>query len=117
MKNNQDRARILRNWSKAIAENSQDIAELMCLESGKPLAESKGEVNYAKSFIDTYAGMGADGMVLPAQSNNHMLLVTKEVRGSSRQIVAELKIQWLLHRHQNRVHDGRVACEIITLNK
>jgi acyl-CoA reductase-like NAD-dependent aldehyde dehydrogenase len=36
--------------------NSEDLATIMTLESGKPLAESRGEVNYAASFLDYYAG-------------------------------------------------------------
>lgn len=52
----------------------------MCLESGKPRSEAKGELNYARSFIDMYAGMGSNGLVLPAQNDKHMLLATKEVR-------------------------------------
>lgn len=51
----------------------------MCLESGKPRGEAKGELNYAKSFIDLYAGMGTNGLVLPPQNSRHMLLVIKEV--------------------------------------
>lgn len=52
----------------------------MCLESGKPKAESKGEVNYAMSFIDMYAAMQTSGLVLPPQTDNHLLLATKEVK-------------------------------------
>ena len=51
----------------------------MCLESGKPRGEAKGELNYANSFIDLYAGMGSNGLVVPPQNSKHMLLVTKEV--------------------------------------
>ena len=36
-------------------ENAEDLAHIMTLESGKPLAESRGEVNYAVSFLDFYA--------------------------------------------------------------
>ena len=38
-----------------MAENADDLATIMTLESGKPLAESHGEVNYAKAFLDYYA--------------------------------------------------------------
>ncbi|CAN0495142.1 unnamed protein product, partial [Laminaria digitata] len=76
----QERARVLSKWSDLIAKNSSDLAGLMCLESGKPKAEAKGEVNYAKSFINMYAGMQSNGMVMPPQTNNHLLLATKEVR-------------------------------------
>lgn len=70
---------MLSRWSGLIKENSTDLAVLMCLESGKPKAESKGEVNYAVSFVDMYASMQTSGHVLPAQTDTHLLLATKEV--------------------------------------
>lgn len=87
--NVQDRARVLSKWSDLIANNSSDLAGLMCLESGKPKAEAKGELNYARSFINMYAGMQSNGLVLPPQTNNHMLLATKEVRTSE-----DMHIKW-----------------------
>jgi succinate-semialdehyde dehydrogenase/glutarate-semialdehyde dehydrogenase len=46
--------------------NSDDISKIMTLESGKPLAESHGELEYARSFVDFFAAeavrcTGADG--------------------------------------------------------
>lgn len=49
------RASLLTEWSRLIQENTNDIATIMTLESGKPLAESKGEVSYGTSFLDYYA--------------------------------------------------------------
>ncbi|CAM9416916.1 unnamed protein product [Ectocarpus sp. 4 AP-2014] len=77
----QERGRLLSRWSELIGENSNDLATIMCLESGKPKAESKGEVNYAMSFINMYAGMQTNGMVLPQQTDSHLLMVTKEPVG------------------------------------
>jgi len=66
-----ERGRLLREWSRLIQENAEDIAVIMTLESGKPLAESLGEVNYGRSFLDFYAaeavrstGAGG-GMLIP----------------------------------------------------
>ena len=50
------RSNVLSKWSSLITENSEDIAKIMTLESGKPLAESKGEVAYGTSFLDYFAG-------------------------------------------------------------
>ena len=50
------RSKILTKWSDDIKDNIEDIATIMTMESGKPLAESKGEVMYACSFLDYYAG-------------------------------------------------------------
>ncbi|MFH1805061.1 MAG: NAD-dependent succinate-semialdehyde dehydrogenase [Pseudomonadota bacterium] len=51
----QDRAARLRRWHDLLIENREDLALLMTLEQGKPVAESRGEINYAASFIDFYA--------------------------------------------------------------
>lgn len=50
------RSKILMKWSESIKDNLEDVATIMTMESGKPLAESKGEVMYACSFLDYYAG-------------------------------------------------------------
>jgi len=49
------RASLLSKWSKLIQSNSEDLATIMTMESGKPLSESRGEVSYATSFLDYYA--------------------------------------------------------------
>ena len=49
------RSEILTKWSTLIKENSEDIAKIMTLESGKPLTEAKGEVAYGTSFLDYFA--------------------------------------------------------------
>ncbi|HSH41165.1 MAG TPA: NAD-dependent succinate-semialdehyde dehydrogenase, partial [Arenicellales bacterium] len=50
-----ERASILRKWFNLIMENQEDLARLMTLEQGKPLAESRGEVAYGASFIEWFA--------------------------------------------------------------
>jgi succinate-semialdehyde dehydrogenase/glutarate-semialdehyde dehydrogenase len=50
-----ERANILRKWFNLILENQEDLARLMTLEQGKPLAESRGEVVYGASFIEWFA--------------------------------------------------------------
>ncbi|MCK3778911.1 NAD-dependent succinate-semialdehyde dehydrogenase [Ensifer sesbaniae] len=54
----QQRAQILRRWHALILEAREDLALLMTLEQGKPLAESRGEIDYAASFIEWYAEEG-----------------------------------------------------------
>jgi succinate-semialdehyde dehydrogenase/glutarate-semialdehyde dehydrogenase len=49
------RGSLLSEWSNLIKSNSEDLATIMTLESGKPMGESRGEVNYAASFLDYYA--------------------------------------------------------------
>jgi succinate-semialdehyde dehydrogenase/glutarate-semialdehyde dehydrogenase len=49
------RSDLLLRWSRLIQENAGDIASIMTLESGKTLAESRGEIAYGVSFLDYYA--------------------------------------------------------------
>lgn len=67
-----ERGRLLREWSRLIQENAEDIAVIMTLESGKPLAESRGEVDYGRSFLDFYAGEA----VRPTGAGGGMLIPT-----------------------------------------
>ncbi len=53
-----ERANILRNWFNLMMEHQDDLARLMTLEQGKPLAEAKGEISYAASFIEWFAEEG-----------------------------------------------------------
>jgi aspartate-semialdehyde dehydrogenase len=51
----QERAALLRRWHAAMLAAAEDLALLMTLEQGKPLAESRGEIAYAADFIAYYA--------------------------------------------------------------
>jgi len=50
-----DRGAILRRWSDLILARTEELAQLMTAEQGKPLAEARGEVAYGASFIDWFA--------------------------------------------------------------
>ena len=50
-----ERSRILRRWYELIIENQEDLAQIMTAEQGKPLAESRGEMLYAASFVEWFA--------------------------------------------------------------
>ncbi len=50
-----ERAKHLRAWYDAVQANAEDLAVLMVAEQGKPLAEARGEIAYAASFIEWYA--------------------------------------------------------------
>jgi len=51
----QARSRVLRDWYERILAAREDLALLMTLEQGKPLAESRGEIDYAASFVEWFA--------------------------------------------------------------
>jgi succinate-semialdehyde dehydrogenase/glutarate-semialdehyde dehydrogenase len=50
-----ERSAILRRWFDLIVANSDDLARILTLEQGKPLAEAKGEVAYGASFLEWFA--------------------------------------------------------------
>lgn len=52
----QRRAQLLRRWFELIVAARADLARLMVQEQGKPLAEALGEIDYAASFVEFYAG-------------------------------------------------------------
>ena len=51
----QERAAKLRRWRELILDAKEDLALIMTLEQGKPLTESRGEIDYAVSFVEWYA--------------------------------------------------------------
>ncbi len=64
-------------------ENQDDLARLMTLEQGKPLAEAKGEISYAASFIEWFAEEGKRiyGDTIPGHQADKRLLVIKQPIG------------------------------------
>ena len=78
-----ERGRILRRSAQAILDDAERIGGIMTDEQGKPLAEAKGEVAYAASFLDWFAGEAERvyGMTLPAQKAEQRVLVLKQPVG------------------------------------
>ncbi|GAA0683914.1 NADP-dependent succinate-semialdehyde dehydrogenase [Marinobacterium maritimum] len=78
-----ERAAILRCWFELMLDNADDLALLMTLEQGKPLAEAKGEVAYAASFIEWFAeeGKRAYGEMVPSHKSDARILVSREPVG------------------------------------
>ncbi|EIX9035663.1 TPA: NADP-dependent succinate-semialdehyde dehydrogenase [Klebsiella oxytoca] len=78
-----ERATILRRWFDLMMEHQDDLARLMTLEQGKPLAEAKGEIGYAASFIEWFAEEGKRiyGDTIPGHQADKRLLVIKQPIG------------------------------------
>mmetsp|Transcript_32137 Transcript_32137/g.42365 ORF Transcript_32137/g.42365 Transcript_32137/m.42365 type:complete len:503 (+) Transcript_32137:86-1594(+) len=78
-----ERASVLKQWHKLMIKHSDDLAEVMTLESGKPLAESKGEVVYAASFVEWFAeeAKRAYGQTIPTPSKRMRTLTVTEPVG------------------------------------
>jgi succinate-semialdehyde dehydrogenase / glutarate-semialdehyde dehydrogenase len=78
-----DRAQILRRWFDLIVANSEDLARLIVLEEGKPLAEARTEVAYAASFVEWFAeeAKRIRGDVMEAPQPTRRILTLREPIG------------------------------------
>ncbi len=78
-----DRSVILRRWFDLMIASQDDLATLMTAEQGKPLAESKGEIAYAASFIEWFAEEGKRlyGDIIPGHQADKRILVLRRPVG------------------------------------
>ncbi|PPR15029.1 MAG: Succinate-semialdehyde dehydrogenase [NADP(+)] GabD [Alphaproteobacteria bacterium MarineAlpha9_Bin7] len=78
-----ERSAVIRAWHDLILANADDLAMLMTLEQGKPLAEAKGEIVYASWFVEWFAeeGKRAYGDVIPQTIADRRIVVIKEPVG------------------------------------
>jgi len=79
----EDRARILRRWYELMLAHQDDLALIMTSEQGKPLAEAKGEIAYAASYIEWFAeeARRVYGEMVPSPWQDKRILVTREPVG------------------------------------
>jgi succinate-semialdehyde dehydrogenase/glutarate-semialdehyde dehydrogenase len=78
-----ERAVVLRRLYELMMANQEDLAIIMTAEQGKPLAESRGEIAYAASFIEWFAeeGKRVYGDVIPQNARGRRIIVQKEPIG------------------------------------
>src|SRR3954464_3806467 len=78
-----DRSTVLRAWAELVTANIEHLAHLIVLEEGKPLAEARGEVAYACSFIEWFAeeAKRVSGEVFIAPQASGRIVVWKEPVG------------------------------------
>ncbi|WP_149754427.1 NAD-dependent succinate-semialdehyde dehydrogenase [Roseivivax sediminis] len=78
-----DRADVLMRWYHLILHNTEDLAQILTAEQGKPLAEARGEVAYGASFVRWFAeeARRINGKVIPAPDNSKRILALKEPVG------------------------------------
>jgi len=77
------RAQILKRWNDLIVEQQEDLGRLISREQGKPLAEGRGEVAYAASYVEWFAeeATRANGDVVPAPAPGRRMFALKEPVG------------------------------------
>jgi succinate-semialdehyde dehydrogenase/glutarate-semialdehyde dehydrogenase len=78
-----ERSTLLRRWYDLMMAAQEDLARIMTLEQGKPLAEARGEIAYAAAFIEWFAeeGRRVYGDVIPPHQADKRLIVMKQPVG------------------------------------
>ena len=78
-----DRATVLRRFAELMVANADDLAVIMTSEQGKPLAEARGEVTYAASFLEWFAeeGKRVYGEIIPTFRADARLMVLRQPVG------------------------------------
>ena len=78
-----ERAVLLRRWYELIVAAADDLALMMTTEQGKPLAEARGEVLYAASFVEWFAEQArrTNGEVIPTTADDRRLMVIRQPVG------------------------------------
>jgi succinate-semialdehyde dehydrogenase/glutarate-semialdehyde dehydrogenase len=77
------RSALLEAWFNAVNEHTDDLAKILTVEQGKPLAEAKGEIMYGAGFVKWFAEEGKRiyGETVPAPTADRRILVLKEPIG------------------------------------
>lgn len=80
------RAALLRRWAELMLEHQEALARILSEEQGKPLAEARGEIAYAASFIPWFAeeARRLNGQTIPSHIPGAQLSTLKEPVGSAR---------------------------------
>lgn len=78
-----ERSKLLRAWFDLVVEHKEFLAQLMTLEQGKPLVESRGEITYGASYIEWFSeeAKRVYGDIIAPPDTNSRILITKEAVG------------------------------------
>ncbi|MEJ2036434.1 MAG: NAD-dependent succinate-semialdehyde dehydrogenase, partial [Maritimibacter sp.] len=78
-----ERAKLLERWHDLMIDNLEDLALILTLEQGKPLAESRGEIRYGASFVKWFAeeARRIGGTTIPSPTADRRILVLKDAVG------------------------------------
>ncbi len=78
-----EKSRILRRWYDLMVANKEDLAILMTTEQGKPIRESRGEIDYAADYIEWFAEEARRiyGDTIPSEAADKRIIVLKQPVG------------------------------------
>ncbi len=84
------RGALLHRWRDEIARHADDLALLLTLENGKPLAEARAEISYALSFVDWFGeeARRTYGEVIPQTRADQRLMALRQPVGVCAAITA-----------------------------
>ncbi|ESN96189.1 hypothetical protein HELRODRAFT_95271 [Helobdella robusta] len=79
----ENRSNFLKKWFRLIEENKEDLAKLITIENGKPLADARAEVSYSAGYVEWFAeeGRRVYGDIIPSGSTSKRYLVLKQPVG------------------------------------
>jgi len=82
-KSGKERSHVLRRWFELLMQNQEDLAQIMTAEQGKPLAEARGEIAYAASFIEWFSeeAKRVYGDVMPHPQAGSRIMTLKQAIG------------------------------------
>ena len=78
-----ERSMVIARWAELCLEHKDDLATILTLEQGKPLAEARGEIVYGASFLQWFAeeARRVYGDTIPANTNKHRIVTLKQPVG------------------------------------
>lgn len=78
-----ERSQILRKWYNLLVEHQESVAKIMTIESGKPLCEARGELQYGNSFVEWFSeeARRIRGEVIPSPVPTKRLIIEKQPIG------------------------------------
>ena len=78
-----ERSALLRKWFNLIESNHEDLAQIMTMEQGKPITESRGEITYGASFVEWFAeeAKRVYGDIIPDRLTDRRIVVIKQPVG------------------------------------
>lgn len=79
----QTRAKLLKKWAELTLENIDDLALILTLEQGKPLAEARGEITYGASYLSWFAeeAVRMYGTTIPAPACDKQIITERQAIG------------------------------------
>ena len=89
-KSARQRSDVLRKWFDLIIKNKEELAQIMTIEQGKPINESRGEIGYGASFIEWFSeeAKRVYGDTIPDPMTDRRIVVLKQPVG----VVAQLRL-------------------------